>query len=130
MTDSQHNEQDQRQLDAALLALAAKEQQHQAPQALRLAIARDVQRAMRAQSANNQPASVLQSLLDWISAHWWRTVSMGSMVAAIPLLTGALLGYQLTSEQQSLDDPAIDWLASYNTSSEPTDQEAAGDLLP
>mgnify|MGYP000374428951 CR=1 FL=1 len=38
----------------------------------------------------------------------------------ISLLAGALLGYALTGEEQSLADPASDWLNSYNTVAEGT----------
>lgn len=124
------NASDPRSLDAALSALSAAEQNHRAPQALRATITRDIHRAMRVATAKNEPASMLQHLLDWAGGHWLRTLSMGSMAAAVPLLTGALLGYQLTGEEQSLGDPAIDWLASYSASTDLTEQDTPGELLP
>lgn len=129
MTDHD-NATNPRQLDAALTALAETEQTHRAPQALRSMITRDVHRAMRIAAAEDKPVSVLQNWFEWTRGHWLRTLSMGSMAAAIPLLTGVLLGYQLTGEEESLDDPAIDWLASYSASADLTDQGTSGDLLP
>ena len=130
MTDKHNNQSEQPPLDAALAALATSEREHRAPATLRAAISRDVHRAISLAATEPQPGSGLQDLLEWISGHWWRALSMGSMAAAIPLLAGALLGYQFGSEGQSLDDPAIDWLASYSTSADITDEGAPGELLP
>ena len=130
MTDHNNSDQDSQSLDAAFSALAASERQHRAPATLRATIARDVHLAMRAQAATDESASLLQRTLEWISAHWWRTISLGSVAAVIPLLTGALLGYQLTTADQTLADPANEWLASYSASADSSGEDSAGGLLP
>lgn len=100
-------------IDQQLAELAEQERHYQAPGALRAAIAQRVHNAMDQRLTDRR--SLPERTLQWLTARWWRMLPLGASAAAVPLLTGALLGYQLESADYPYEDPAADWITSYST---------------
>lgn len=125
--DQQHHRDSAKKqsIEAALQGLAEVEGGHRAPAALKQSIQTSVHHAMQAarlETAAQTDATAqargdvpFDHLWTWLSARWWRIASMGSTAALLPLLLGALLGYQLTDPEDLLADPADDWISSYST---------------
>lgn len=135
MTTPSDFERNDRELEADLGRLAQTQAHQRAPAALHAAIRQNVHSAMQAQMLQTQAApsastTIEQRLWRWLNAHWWRMAYLGSTAAAVPLLTGALLGYQLTNADDALADPASEWLTSYSSITESSDAGAIEDLLP
>lgn len=123
MNNSPKNSPEKDPIEELLEPLAQKEQRHRAPQQLRTQILQRVQATAPGQAVTADATLSLQRLIDWLAQRWWRGVSIGATAAAIPLLSGVLVGAQLSPTEESLDDPAAAWLTSYavaTESSEPT----------
>ncbi|MGI9326762.1 MAG: hypothetical protein ACR2PZ_16200 [Pseudomonadales bacterium] len=113
-----NNNPDKDPIEELLEPLAQKEQRHRAPQQLRAQILQRVHEAAVTQTDGANATSSMQHLIDWLTERWWRGVSIGATAAAIPLLSGVLVGAQLSPTEEALDDPADAWLASYAVATE------------
>lgn len=113
MTNSPNNDPEKDPIEELLEPLAQKEQRHRAPQQLRAQILQRIQELDAEQPVATDAASPVQQLIDWLTERWWRGISIGATAAAIPLLSGVLVGAQLSPTEDSLHDPADAWLTSY-----------------
>lgn len=105
-------------IEELLEPLVQKEQRHRAPPQLRAQILERVQETDPGQTGSAHAAWPIQQLIDWLTERWWRGVSIGATAAAIPLLSGVLVGAQLSPTEDALDDPADAWLTSYAVATE------------